>query len=106
MENCNFCGSQLKHIPAGTSKKTGNAYDAFSVCPNGCKQTGPKKNMSAVDPIKIIAEEMFEIHAKVAKILEIVSKGKPQSTGDFQHISEVLPQSEEENGVNVKDIPF
>ena len=38
MDNCKLCGSQMKIIPAGVSKKTGKAYDSFLSCPNRCKQ--------------------------------------------------------------------
>ena len=35
----------LKLVPAGVSKRTGRAYDAFYVCPTtGCKQTAPAAN--------------------------------------------------------------
>lgn len=33
-ENCPKCGSELRKIPAGVSKKTGKPYDAFTGCSN------------------------------------------------------------------------
>lgn len=37
--SCQNCGSpDLKTIPAGTSKKTGKPYNAFTVC-NACETT-------------------------------------------------------------------
>ena len=39
MENCEQCGNPMKFVPAGISKRTGRAYEAFSVC-EYCK---PKK---------------------------------------------------------------
>jgi hypothetical protein len=44
MENlCPICGQPLKLIPAGISKGTGKAYQAFWSCPNRCKQTSQPK---------------------------------------------------------------
>ncbi len=37
MTNCPVCGSELKTIPAGVSKKTGKPYQSFTACPNKCK---------------------------------------------------------------------
>ena len=34
IENCPECGSALREIPAGVSKKTGKPYNAFVVCSN------------------------------------------------------------------------
>jgi len=36
--NCEKCGSPLKLIPAGVSKKNGKPYSAFYSCPNKCQQ--------------------------------------------------------------------
>ena len=37
MEKCKKCGSDFKTIPAGVSKNTGKAYNAFQVCSKqGC----------------------------------------------------------------------
>ena len=38
LNNCAVCGATLKHVPAGVSKKTGKAYNAFVSCPNGCNR--------------------------------------------------------------------
>jgi len=32
--NCPICGSEIKDIPAGVSKKSGKPYSAFSICSN------------------------------------------------------------------------
>lgn len=37
---CTQCGSEMKQIPAGVSKKTGKPYDAFMACPNKCGRGG------------------------------------------------------------------
>jgi hypothetical protein len=34
MENCPKCGSPLKVVPAGISKKTGRPYNSFTACSN------------------------------------------------------------------------
>jgi hypothetical protein len=38
MSQCATCGSELKLVPAGISKSTGKAYNAFLACPNKCRQ--------------------------------------------------------------------
>ena len=32
--NCEMCGSPIKEVPAGISRKTGKPYNAFKVCSN------------------------------------------------------------------------
>jgi len=32
--DCPACGSEIKEVPAGVSKKTGKPYNAFQVCSN------------------------------------------------------------------------
>ena len=34
MSGCPICGSEIKSIPAGISKKSGKPYNAFQVCSN------------------------------------------------------------------------
>lgn len=39
-DKCEKCGSDMKYIPAGTSKKTGKPYPAFWTCQNqNCSHT-------------------------------------------------------------------
>jgi hypothetical protein len=46
---CPACGSEIKEVPAGISKKTGKPYDAFQVCSNKLCGWKPKKNEILVD---------------------------------------------------------
>jgi hypothetical protein len=36
MDKCGGCGADMKTVPAGTSKKTGKAYSAFTACSANC----------------------------------------------------------------------
>ena len=40
----------MKLVPAGFSKKTNRAYDAFWACPNKCKQPYPAKTPRSTPP--------------------------------------------------------
>ena len=46
MQSCPNCGTQMKLVPAGTSKKTGKKYSAFFSCEN-CKTTMNQSNGSS-----------------------------------------------------------
>ena len=41
MENqiCPSCGEEMKWVPAGVSKRTGQQYNGFWSCPNRCSKT-------------------------------------------------------------------
>jgi len=42
---CNRCGSVMKLVPAGTSKRTGKKYAAFKACPDReCNSTNYSSN--------------------------------------------------------------
>ena len=43
---CQVCGTVKKLVPAGVSKKTGKAYQAFFSCPNRCSNPSPSQNAS------------------------------------------------------------
>jgi len=69
---CSMCGSLMKLIPAGVSKKTGKSYNSFWSCQNpNCKHTeslmGESKQMREPNwsPKIIKAEE----NAKIDQIL-------------------------------------
>ena len=60
---CAICGGNLKHVPAGVSKKTGNPYQAFDVCEKGCRkpsQTDEKfeKLMTALRGIYSVLDDI------------------------------------------------
>jgi hypothetical protein len=40
---CLVCGKEMNYIPAGTSKRTGQPYEAFWACPDKCKQPKEEK---------------------------------------------------------------
>jgi len=56
---CLECGTMKKLIPAGVSKKTGNAYSSFWACPNKCgkKEYNTKSNL---DPLVLLNERIDE----------------------------------------------
>lgn len=75
MQNCPVCGSELKTIPAGISKKTGKPYQSFTTCPKGCKtswnnsspqtQNSPAVNQNAQDGSLILAEEISQLRTEI-----------------------------------------
>lgn len=46
---CVICGSELRLIPAGVSRKTQKPYQAFWSCPNRCKVDNYKTQGSTRD---------------------------------------------------------
>lgn len=46
IKDCDACGSIVKHIPAGTSKKTGKPYNDFWVCSNDTCSTNTRRQQS------------------------------------------------------------
>ncbi len=50
--NCPDCGSAIRYIKAGVSKKTGKPYNAFHACSNMCgytvRESGFQKAVPAV----------------------------------------------------------
>lgn len=52
---CPACGGQVKHIPAGTSKKTGKQYDAFYACQNeNCTGGRGGKPWTGQEPTRLV----------------------------------------------------
>lgn len=50
MSQCLICGKTMVEVPAGVSKKTGKAYNAFMACPDKCQQ--PRNSTSSYVPYK------------------------------------------------------
>lgn len=48
---CPQCGSPIKTVPAGVSKKTGKAYQAFQACSNRDCTWKPERNSSGSAPV-------------------------------------------------------
>lgn len=49
--DCPGCGAEIKHVPAGVSKSTGKAYEAFDACSARCgwkptREVGYKKEIA------------------------------------------------------------
>ena len=45
--------TELKLVPAGVSRRTGRAYDAFYGCPiQGCKETAPAPDQPSLEEVK------------------------------------------------------
>ena len=47
---CEACGTSMKLIPAGISKKTGNSYSAFWSCPNNLNCGGKTRHYEEPTP--------------------------------------------------------
>lgn len=100
MTNCNVCGSELKIIPAGVSKKTGKSYSAFTACPNKCKTSwnnpSPKPQN---EPIASLNEESVQI------IMDEF-RGLNKRLDEMAHFLVEKLGSNKKDEVNVKEIPF
>lgn len=73
--NCPQCGNQLKHIPAGVSRKTGKPYGEFWPCSENCGFTyrEPKEPKRANGEV-ILMEEIQAIHDRLDKLAEYLVK--------------------------------
>lgn len=74
MANCKVCGKQMRLIPAGVSKRTGQPYSAFEACPDKCKQ--PKGGSD--EGMRVMGEILADIQTKVTAILNIVNNELPK----------------------------
>lgn len=97
MQNCQICGSEMKLIPAGTSKKTGKPYQSFMACPNKCKSpinnTRPEKPQYSnehVELMNFIGEQFANINKRMDGQARYLKSWREGTTED----------------VNVKDIQF
>lgn len=83
--NCNVCGQPMRQIPAGVSKKTGMAYDAFMACPNRCRQvkTSPNapqsptthQNTGSGDvAFKIMSDEFIALKNKIEELIKEIQQ--------------------------------
>lgn len=117
MDTCIECGKPLRRIPAGVSKNTGKPYQAFWACPDRHKQGKPQQQASqpstsdsgSRDTFLAIFEELQEIR----KILEWMQmnmmqegKGVIGSSFDRPKQKEDIPIVEDEEDVEIKEIPF
>lgn len=59
----------MNQIPAGTSKKTGLAYDSFMSCPNRCKS--PINNTKPnPDPFTVLSEQLLRVERKIDFLMD------------------------------------
>lgn len=97
MPQCAICRSELKTIPAGTSKTTGKPYQAFLACPNRCiqpkgaippqqSQQSTAKNDETMISLLAVLKEMRDILKIIAGVSDY---GQPN-----------------DNAPHVENIPF
>ena len=70
--NCSKCGGEMKHIPAGVSKKTGRPYGEFWIC-NSCNTSRrPEKGFkkAAELPDQLLTDEIIGRLDKANKKLD------------------------------------
>lgn len=88
---CNNCGSpNIKHIPAGVSKKTGKPYQAFSVCED-CKagQNAPRDGVKQ-KTISPVNSEVISALREVFGILTHIEKQNEEILFELQSSKENL----------------
>jgi hypothetical protein len=69
MSKCKVCGSEMRLVPAGVSKSTGKAYQAFESCPNRCKQPREGGNGSGDVAFKIMSDEFISLKQKIDELI-------------------------------------
>lgn len=76
---CPECGSPLKMVPAGVSKRTGNPYKAFIGCTNReCKYTEKLNNPSKPLPTEIEVDMATRVESKIDAVNKNVLDVKDQ----------------------------
>lgn len=129
MITCLLCGSAVKLVPAGTSKKTGKPYDAFYSCQNRdcgktykCEATGtPAMAMNNVakktedDKWEKISEGKVRHGVSIAYIekgekLNMTTINEINAWVDYimtgKPFTKNVEQSMKEDGLIVDEIPF
>lgn len=77
---CKVCNSEMKTIPAGVSKKTGNPYNAFEACPNKCVQprafnnSQPNRQSDGQVAFKIMSDEFVNLKLKVEELIKKIEE--------------------------------
>ena len=79
MNKCTICGSDMKFIPAGVSRKTNKPYKAFNACPKGCKTTFkqyvPAQPQQSPDKFNAVMEKLDNIEAMLETINNKINNG-------------------------------
>lgn len=111
MNTCPNCGKEMKFIPAGISKKTGNSYNAFFACPDKCSTNkaiaSPAQAQNGrKDGFQVLGETLYRIEEKLDILLG--DKGlKTEFKASEIPVVEEEPEYEEEHGeVDVNSMPF
>lgn len=89
MTNCPKCGSLIKTVPAGVSKKTGKPYNAFQCCSSReCDWKPMKAGASPVGGSPEVLNLLNEIKAVVLLINSKLPKPMPTVNLDADPVSE------------------
>ena len=74
ISQCPKCGSDIKRVPAGVSKRTGKPYNAFLSCTNReCDYTARSNQPTTKSSSgQIIMEELAGINARLDKLIAYV----------------------------------
>jgi hypothetical protein len=70
MDNCKICGSEMKLIPAGVSKKPPyKPYKSFMSCPNRCKSplnnTKPQNSDEHIQLMNFVGTEFSSLNKRL-----------------------------------------
>lgn len=68
-KKCVICGNNMRHVPAGVSRKTGKPYNEFWTCPNNCKIPGTKG-----DQFQQIDEKLERILNGITMLYNLLKK--------------------------------
>ena len=64
---CLVCSEEKNLIPAGTSKRTGKAYQAFWACPNKCKISYKSAQVATDVPVEANSASNVALNAIMAR---------------------------------------
>ena len=91
-EKCPHCGGEIKNIPAGVSKRTGQSYREFWVCDNpNCSFTANKKGGHFICRWDKSQNQKGRTSEEKSKARELKTKNE---------------EAENSNEIRVEDIPF
>ncbi len=121
-QTCPNCGDEMKWIPAGVSKKTGQQYNGFWSCPNRCSKTNQNGQEFQPKPQEQSFEKVQERKGEIMRILNakngaasivvaLLEKGFIQQR-DIEknfanyctYIYEFEPNADDE--IRIEDLPF
>ena len=100
MEQCPLCKSNLKTIPAGTSKKSGKPYNSFTACEN--RECSYTKNSNA--PVKNDTHLLNDINLKLGKMSIMLEEVYNATTGKKSEDGRTEEHISHE--ISAEDLPF